>query len=57
MFFIINSGEVQIEINNASVGTMKRGDSFGELAIIYTSPRSASVRVLQQASFWCLSQH
>lgn len=36
---------------------MKRGDSFGELAIIYTSPRSASVRVIKKASFWCLSQH
>lgn len=56
MFFIINFGEVQIEINGTPVKTMKRGDFFGELAIIYSSPRSASVKVLSPCSFWCLSQ-
>jgi CRP-like cAMP-binding protein len=57
MFFIINEGEVQIEINNTVVKTMKRGDFFGELAFIYSSPRSASVKVLSKCTFWCLSQH
>jgi len=56
MFFIIREGEVDIEVNNAKVKTMKRGDFFGELALIYSSPRSASVRVKSKCSFWCLSQ-
>jgi cGMP-dependent protein kinase len=36
---------------------MHRGDFFGELALIYSSPRSASVRVTAPCIFWCLSQH
>jgi cGMP-dependent protein kinase len=36
---------------------MKRGDFFGELALLYSSPRSASVRVKSKCSFWCLSQY
>lgn len=36
---------------------MKKGEFFGELAIIYSSPRSASVKTLQKSTFWCLSQH
>ncbi len=29
MFFIIQEGQVQIEINDAAVKTMKKGDFFG----------------------------
>jgi CRP-like cAMP-binding protein len=36
---------------------MRKGDFFGELAIIYSSPRSASVKVMDKCVFWCLSQH
>jgi len=48
---------VEIEINNATVKTMTKGDFFGELALIYSSPRSASVRVISACTLWCLSQH
>lgn len=57
MFFIIFEGEVQIEINGAPSRSLHKGDFFGELAIIYSSPRSASVRATERCVFWCLSQH
>ena len=57
MFFIIFEGEVQIEINGAPTTTLRKGDFFGELAIIYSSTRSASVRTTERCVFWCLSQH
>lgn len=56
LFFIIEEGEVEIEINGCPIKTMKKGDYFGELSIIYSSPRSASVKTLSKCSFWCLSQ-
>lgn len=47
-FFIINSGSVNViattkEGNNAVLARLKRGDFFGEMAILDGEPRSASV--------------
>ena len=57
MFFIIQEGEVQIEINNAPVKNLSKGEFFGELALLYSAPRSASVKTITKCIFWCLSQH
>jgi len=48
MFFIIRKGTVGVELNNQEkeVKQLTRGESFGELALIYTAPRSASVKSL-----------
>jgi len=48
MFFIIRKGTVGVELNNQEkeVKQITRGESFGELALIYTAPRSASVKSL-----------
>lgn len=32
-------------------------DYFGQLALIYAAPRSASVKVLETCTFWALSQN
>jgi len=32
------------------------GDYFGELALLYTAKRSASVKTQEDCLFWCLSQ-
>ena len=48
-FYVIKKGVVRYEINGQTLSpnqsTATRGNSFGELALLYTSPRSASVIV------------
>ena len=55
-FYIIVKGEVDIIINNKNVSTFKQGDSFGELALIHGSPRSATVITKEETFFWCLDR-
>ncbi len=31
---------------------MQKGEGFGELALLYGAPRSASVRTLETTTFW-----
>jgi cAMP-dependent protein kinase regulator len=42
-FYVIASGEVSYEVNKKNVGSAASGDSFGELSLLYTCPRNASV--------------
>jgi hypothetical protein len=43
-------------VNNKVTKPIKSGDFFGELAILYSSPRSASVKTTKKCIFWCLSR-
>lgn len=42
-FYVIQSGQVTFQVNGKDVGTAKAGESFGELALLYTCPRAATV--------------
>jgi len=44
-FYVIDSGEVDVFVNNQNVLTIPCGGSFGELALIYGTPRAATVKV------------
>ena len=55
-FFIIDNGAVNIEVNGAQKRELKRGDGFGELALMYNSPRSASCKAKENSHFWCLDR-
>lgn len=35
---------------------LNQGDYFGEMALLYNAPRSASVRTLTESSFWALER-
>ena len=43
-FYIIASGSVEYEKDGEIVGSDEKGASFGELALLYTCPRKATVR-------------
>lgn len=42
-FFLIEYGEIQVQINGAIKKSISRGDSFGDLALLYSAPRSADI--------------
>ena len=46
LFFIIKKGKVSIEINDKKIRELSEHQYFGELSLIYTTSRSASVRTL-----------
>jgi membrane-associated HD superfamily phosphohydrolase len=43
-FFIIHEGEVVVEVNSKVKKTLPQGEGFGELALLYNAPRSASIK-------------
>jgi cAMP-dependent protein kinase regulator len=52
------STEVFITTNNGTkeVGTMSAGDTFGEMALMYSSVRAASVRATSNLTCWALDR-
>ena len=43
MFFVVESGELSVEVHGESVSTIGPGSSFGEIALIDRRPRTATV--------------
>jgi len=43
-FYIIDTGDVEVYVNGEKVVTIGEGGSFGELALIYGTPRAATVK-------------
>uniref|UniRef100_A0A2H1VNZ1 DNA 3'-5' helicase n=1 Tax=Spodoptera frugiperda TaxID=7108 RepID=A0A2H1VNZ1_SPOFR len=55
-FYIIDSGEVEVLVNGEPVTTIGEGGSFGELALIYGTPRAATVRARTPLKLWGLDR-
>ncbi len=45
-FFIVESGEAEVTVNDAVVGKLGPGASFGEVALVDKSARSATVKAM-----------
>lgn len=43
-FFIISQGEVTVEVDSKNKRSLISGDGFGEIALLYNAPRSASIK-------------
>ncbi|OMJ86646.1 hypothetical protein SteCoe_11795 [Stentor coeruleus] len=56
VFFVVASGKLEILVNAKRVNIIGTGDSFGELALLHDSPRSASVKTLDKVSMWGLDR-
>jgi len=56
-FYVIDSGEFDIYVNDSHVGSLGDGDSFGELALIYGTPRAATIRARTDAKLWGLDRN
>ncbi|XP_034396378.1 protein kinase, cAMP-dependent, regulatory, type I, alpha (tissue specific extinguisher 1) a [Cyclopterus lumpus] len=51
-FYVIDLGEMDVYVNNELVTSIGEGGSFGELALIYGTPRAASVRARSNVKLW-----
>jgi len=51
-FYIIDQGEVEILVDNEKVSTLGEAGSFGELALIYGTPRKATVKAINAVKLW-----
>jgi CRP-like cAMP-binding protein len=54
--YILESGDVQVTINDIKIRQMSRGSLLGELALLYDAPRSATVRCLTDCTLWSLQR-
>lgn len=57
LFFIINSGRVEVIVNNSVRGVLIRERCFGELALLSDSTRKASIKAVTNCSFFIISRN
>jgi len=56
-FYVIASGEVKVSIGGKTIRTMGRNAYFGERALLFEEPRSASIEVSsQEADIWSVEK-
>ncbi|XP_069761897.1 cAMP-dependent protein kinase type I-beta regulatory subunit isoform X3 [Narcine bancroftii] len=51
-FYVIDQGEVDVYVNGEWVTNIGEGGSFGELALIYGTPRAATVKAKTDLKLW-----
>ncbi|CAF0813907.1 unnamed protein product [Didymodactylos carnosus] len=55
-FYIIDQGEVDVYVNNKCVTTISDSGSFGELALIYGTPRAATIKAKTECKLWAIDR-
>lgn len=55
LFYIINSGQVKVFVNNQLRGILKQEDCFGEMALLTDTKRKATLKTMCKCSFWVIS--
>jgi len=57
MFFVIERGEINVTINGAVIRTLGQKACFGERALLFDEPRTASIQVVsQEAEIWAVDK-
>jgi cAMP-dependent protein kinase regulator len=55
-FYIVEKGKCEIFVDGTLVMTCVDGDSFGELALMYNSPRAATVQAVSDVVCWAMDR-
>ncbi len=53
-FFIIEKGQVDVEIDGKKITELKEGQSFGELALLFRASRAASIKCVSLENRFCV---
>ncbi|KAM3141578.1 hypothetical protein pb186bvf_006183 [Paramecium bursaria] len=56
-FFLLEKGKIQIQIDGVPRKELITGNGFGELALLYNAPRSATCVALEEAFLWGIDRH
>ena len=55
-FYVIDSGNFDILINGSKVGSYDGEGAFGELALMYNTPRAATIQSTSVGVLWCVDR-
>jgi len=55
-FYIVKEGIVDVYLDNLKLGTISKGESFGELALLHNSTRTSTVKSSSEVLCWCLDR-
>jgi MFS family permease len=55
-FYIVNSGEIEIEIDGREANVLGPGDHFGEIALLHDIPRTATARARKETQLYALDR-
>jgi cGMP-dependent protein kinase len=55
-FFLIEKGQVAVEVNENVKKILEKGTGVGELALLYNATRSASIKCLVDCEFWAIKR-
>jgi MFS family permease len=55
-FYIIDSGEIEIEIDGREANVLGPGESFGEIALLRDMPRTATARARKETQLFALDR-
>ena len=54
--YIVEEGKLRVSVNDVTVIDLGRGDTFGELSLLYGVPRTATVKTLTAAKLWSIDR-
>ena len=55
-FYVLDDGECDIFVGGKKVGSIANGGSFGELALMYSAPRAATITTTAATSLWAMDR-
>ena len=55
-FYVVDAGELKVEVRGEDVGRMGPGDGFGEIALLRGLPRTATVTSTEEVSLFAIER-